>query len=355
MGDTVGVRAGTYGSQTMSNRSVRGSAPGVTFRAVGGTVTVAGGMSFGQDNAWGGPGQYKADWITLIGPYVFGSLTFAHTSNITIDGFTINKQFSTGKAVFFIGETDRTTLRHADICCNLNGPLMESIMPGPPSAGYGPNSNITFEDAKIHDIRRNSTDVHNECFLAPATPGLTLTRTHWYGCNVININVGAYADMGAYNQSNYVWTNNIFESPTNMNENDKTGYPFIQGCNTPDPSKKPGWILAYNIIETGWYPCSGDSGLTMRGNLMRVNACPKGAVFDFNIFSDRTCGSTDKVFSSLFSSANFKNIAGHDWTYPAGAYQIDKGNPANYPSTDFNGGQRMFGSAPDAGAYEYGN
>jgi hypothetical protein len=357
MGDVVGVRAGSYGSQTMSNRSVRGSAPGVTFRAVGGTVSIAGELKIGEDSAWGGAGQRKADWITLIGPYTFGQVTFAHTTNVTIDGFAIDKKWAAGKAVFFTGDTDKTTLRNADICCNLNTPLMESIMPGPASAGYGPNANITFEDATIHSMRRNSTDVHNECFLAPATPGLTLNRTHWYGCNVMNINIGAYGDMSSINQSNYTWTNNIFESPTNMTENDKTGYPFIQGCNTPDQTKKPGWVLAYNIIETGFYPCPGETGLTLRGNIGKLGgACLKGTVtYEYNVWQDRTCGTTDKVTSTLFSNTNFTDIANHNWAPKPGAFQIDKGNPANYPATDINNRPRASGQAPDAGPYEYGN
>jgi hypothetical protein len=115
-------------------------------------------------------------------------------------------------------------------------------------------------------------------------------------------------------------------------------------------------VLAYNIFETGWYPCPGDNGLTLRGNLGKLNVCPKGAVtFEFNIWSDRTCGSSDRMSSSLFSSANFTNIAAHDWTYKAGAVQIDKGNPTSYPSSDMARKARPIGAGPDAGPYEYGN
>jgi hypothetical protein len=355
MGDAIGVLAGSYPGQTLSDRRVPGTSPGVTFSAVGGTVSINGELQIGEDSVWDGTGQHRADWITLIGPFTFGNVVLAHATNITIDRFTIDKKWQTGKAVLWIGETDKTTLRNAEICCNRNEPLMEAIMLGPPSAGYGPNSNITIEDAEIHGMRRDSVDVHSECFLAPATPGLTLNRTHWHGCNVMNINIGAYADMDAYDQRDYQWTNNIFESPTNRNESDKTGYPFIQGCNPPDWSKKPGWILAYNIFETGWYPCPGDDGLTLRGNLGEFPECPKGAVsYEFNIWSDRSCGgSTDRLVTSLFSSANFTNIAAHDWAYTAGAVQIDKGDPANYPAIDIALHARPVGAGPDAGPYEY--
>jgi chitodextrinase len=358
MGDVVGIRAGTYGGQTMSNRPVRGTSPGVTFRAVGGTVVVNGAMKVGEDSAFGGPGKRPADWITLIGPFTFASLSFANTTNITVDGFVVDKKWNTGKAVFFGGNTDRTTLRHADICCNYDTPLMESTVPGPASAGYGPNSNITFADAKIHDMRRSASNVHNECFLAPATPGLTLTRTHWYGCNVMNINIGAFGDSRPYSQDNYTWINNIFESPTNRNENDKTGYPFFQGCNYANPANKTGWVVAYNIMETSWYACSGENGLVLRGNVGKLGSvCLKGDVtYEYNVWSDRSCGgSTDRVRAGLFSSTNFTDIAAHDWTYRPGAYQIDRGDPTNHPDTDITGRGRPVGAAPDAGPYEYGN
>jgi hypothetical protein len=211
-------------------------------------------------------------------------------------------------------------------------------------------------------MRRNSPDVHNECFLAPAVPGLTLNRTHWYGCNVMNINIGAFGDSVGYSQSNFHWTNNVFESPTDRNENDKTGFPFFQGCNSPSMSTKPGWVVEYNVWETSWYDCSpyggGDSGLTVRGNIGRPNmySCLTGSVnYEYNVWQNRTCGSTDKVSSTLFTSANFTNMDGHDWTPRPGAFQIDKGNPSSYVAVDINQGARPIGAGPDAGPYEYGN
>jgi hypothetical protein len=340
-GDTVRVRAANYGDQFLNSHSPPMRAPGVTFRSTGGTVTV-GVLDIGDDpGTFGsGRGRQDVDWLTFVGPVTATGVTkFRHASNVTLDDWTWNQGFQVRKAIVWLGDNDRTTIRNSDICCTLDHPMMDSHV-GSPS--IGPNSNITIEYTKIHSMRRTSTAVHNECFLAPATPGLTLRGTHWYGCTVMNINVGAYGDAASYQQSNYHWVNNVFESPTNLTEHDKTGLPFFQGCNQPSWGTKPGWVVEYNVFETGWYssPC-GDSGLTLRGNVGAIGGkCPVGAVFSRNIWRERVCGSADMQSRTILSASNFKNIAAHDWSYPSGAFQIDKGDPASFPPSDAAGRPR---------------
>jgi chitodextrinase len=355
-GDMVRVQAGNYGNQFFNSHSPAMTAPGVTFRASGGTVAI-GKLDIGDDpgNFGSGRGRQDVDWLTLVGDFRPNGVTLLrHTNSVTFDGWTWNQGFQARKAIFWVGDTDRTTIRNSDICCTTDDKLMESTVPSP---GFGANANITIEYTKIHSMRRNHTGVHNECFLAMATPGLTLRGTHWYGCNVMNLNIGAFGAAAPYSQSNYHWVNNIFEAPTNLNENDKTGLPFFQGCNQPNWKTKPGWVVEYNVFETGWYSPAdcGDTGLTLRGNVGALGGmCPVGAVFSRNIWRDRTCGATDLYLPTILSPLNFVNILGHNWTYPAGAFQIDKGDPASYPTHDVAGRTRYTGAAPDAGPYEYG-
>jgi hypothetical protein len=341
-GDTVRVQAGNYGNQFFNSHSPAMTARGVTFRATGGTVTV-GKLDIGDDsgNFGSGRGRQDEDRLTFVGPVTAtGTTLLRHTRNVTFDGWTWNQGFAARKSVFWLGDTDRTTIRNSDLCCSTDYQIMESTVPSP---NFGPNSNITIEYTKIHSMRRTSTGVHTECFLAPAVPGLTLRGTHWWGCNVMNINIGAFGDSAPYQQSNFHWVNNIFESPTNLTATDKTGYPFFQGCNQPSWGTKPGWVVEYNLFETPWYTpaACGDAGLTLRGNIGSTGLkCPVGATYSKNIWRERACGATDIQVPTILSGLNFTNILAHDWTYAAGAFQIDKGDPASYPPYDAAGRPR---------------
>jgi chitodextrinase len=355
-GETVRVQAGNYGNQFFNSHSPAMTAPGVTFRATGGTVSVAA-IDIGDDpgNFGSGRGRQDVDWLTFVGPVsATGGVTrLRHTTNVTFDGWTWNQGFAQRKSVLWLGDTDRTTIRNSELCCSTDYQIMESTVPSP---GFGANSNITIEYTKIHSMRRTSNTVHTECFMAPATPGLTLRGTHWWGCNVMNINVGAFGDSAPYQQTNHHWVNNVFEAPTNLTENDKTGLPFFQGCNAPSWGTKPGWVVEYNVFETPWYTpaACGDTGLTLRGNVGSIGLkCPVGAAYSKNIWRERACGATDIHLPTILSALNFINILAHDWTYAAGAFQIDKGDPGNYPTHDAAGMTRYSGAAPDAGPYEY--
>jgi hypothetical protein len=309
-------------------------------------------VSFGSEPVVGDYGTQNVDFITLKGTFTAGHFYFANARDITVDGAKVDKQWADSKAAFWSGNTNRTTLRNVDFCCVTDAPVMESIMP---DGTTSPNANITIEDAKVHDMRRTSQDVHNECFLAGGVPGFTLNRTHWYGCTVMNFNFGAFGAASNISQKDFHFTNNVFESPTNFTETDKTYYPWFQGCNTPSQSTKPGWVIEYNVMESGWYTSCGDTGAVIRDNVgSRGWECPKGATMSRNIWKEGACGSTDVGKSDILSSANFRNMTGHDWSYPAGAFQINKGDPSAYPGTDMTGAARYKGSAPDAGPYEAG-
>ena len=109
----------------------------------------------------------------------------------------------------------------------------------------------------------------------------------------------------------------------------------------------------------------------LRSNIgSRGLSCPTNATFIKNIWKEGTCGgasSSDILNSTILSSSNFTNIGAHNWTYPAGAFQVDRGDTSTncsangnlggtvpcYPTTDILGTTRPQGSAPDAGAYEY--
>jgi hypothetical protein len=358
-GDTIIVKTGSYGNQSLLTRAVSMTSSGVTFMVENGTVI--GDINFGDQATWGA-GDYKVDYITMQGnkgQYSSGTLSFANAKNITVDGDVVHNNWANKQAAFWAGHTDHTTLKNVDLGYVQDNKIMESVandstVATATAAGESyANANITIQDSQIHDMRRTSSAVHNECGLMAGAPGFTLMRTHWYGCTVMDFN------FGAISQDNFHFVNNIFEAPTDFTESDKTGLPWFQGCNAAAPSTKPGWVFEYNIFETGWYSGGstgcGDNGLTLRSNIGHIITCPSGTGMTIvkNIFDDLNCGGTNVQHSGLLTSANFTNISAHDWTYPSGAYQVDKGDISSYPTDDFTHATRYAGAAPDAGAYEY--
>ncbi len=88
----------------------------------------------------------------------------------------------------------------------------------------------------------------------------------------------------------------------------------------------------------------------MVGNIGLASTCKSGVAYSYNVWTQRTCGSTDRQASNVKSF--FQNPAAHDWRLKAGSPAIDRGNPNDYPATDRAGNARN--GLPDAGAYEYG-
>jgi hypothetical protein len=88
----------------------------------------------------------------------------------------------------------------------------------------------------------------------------------------------------------------------------------------------------------------------MVGNLGALGGCAGGVTYAYNVWTNRTCASTDRQASSLMN--DFVNPSGHDWHLKDGAAAIDKASPSDAPATDRDGKGRR--GVADAGAYEWG-
>jgi hypothetical protein len=376
--DRIIVKADTYSTQSLLTRS---NQPTCDERGANGTgvqFVMASGVAVNGivvgDEATFGAGNQTVQCVTFTADDEHtwestGTINISNATDATLEDMVIDHEFAEDKAVFWRGRTNRTTLRRVDLCCVTDEKMMESIITSSTASAtttIEDNSDIWLVDSVFHEMRRTGSGVHNECFLAPAVPGLRIERTHWYGCTVMNLNVGAY-DAGGVTMTdvpnhNFYWANNIFESPTDLDETvgDKNFGPFFQGCAEPDWALKTGWVVEYNIIESGWYSGGGtgcgDTGLIFRGNITRVNAVCPGGTRTYSVFAMTCSGTGNQNIASgtIFSGTNFTSIAGHDWTYPPGAAWIDDGDTGNYPALDFTGAARYLGAGPDVGPYEDG-
>jgi hypothetical protein len=87
------------------------------------------------------------------------------------------------------------------------------------------------------------------------------------------------------------------------------------------------------------------------GNISPMNpwGCDAGLNYSHNVFSNTTCGATDKQ-----AAPGFVNAGAFDLHLATGSAAVNAGDPAQYPGEDIDGQSRPMGSAPDAGADERG-
>lgn len=365
-GDTVRVKAGSYAAQTFFNHTPTMTSPGVTFRYESG-VTVAS-MQFGRCSCEGT--RQDADYISMVaddatsGRVTAHGLEFAHTSNISFDGFNVDGQNANKKLVYMGGDAKTTTFDRSDIGnTNHQQTIYSSLDDGEGSSQA--NSGWTFRRTNIHDAHYDPGD-HTECLFAEAMSGLTIDRVHMYSCGAMNINIGDFHNPVSNPNDNWTIKNSIMECPIDEGDS-KACQSWFQGCNDAAKSTKPGWVVEYNLLEGTWYSGGGtgcgDTGAVIRGNLGRIGSnCPssQGATMSKNLWSDNACTGDNTQVSTLWTnSANWltaysSSAVNQTFVPKSGAVQIDKGTTSSYPTVDYLDLGRYVGAAPDAGPYEFG-
>ena len=88
----------------------------------------------------------------------------------------------------------------------------------------------------------------------------------------------------------------------------------------------------------------------MVGNIGIAATCKSGVAYSYNVWTQRTCGSTDRQASNVKSY--FQNPAAHDWRLKAGSPAIDRATRTTTRRPTARAASRN--GLPDAGAYEYG-
>jgi hypothetical protein len=359
-GDLVLIKSGTYGSWIFGAKTISGSPVNIlTYPGESSTVTE---LDFHNTKLLnvGGQTPRGTDLIarnnTTNNTVTF--VDFTQATDVYLVNMTIDGQYRVDDTTSWGGDSLRTGLKGVDACCTTDSKILASSIQG----ALGANLNTLIQDSVIHGTRRTSQAVHNECWLASGHTNTTIERSHFYGCNVMDINFGGFGGASTIPITGFVIRNNIFEAPTDTTElpSDKTNGAWFNGCDPTDISEGfPGAIIEYNVFETGWYiggsgtDCIKSTGTVFRGNIGKAGGqCPTGATWVKNAWSDRSCGGTDQVISTLFTAGtNFTNITGHDWHPPSSsAAQCGQGDTSSYPATDKDSVTRV--SPPDAGPYE---
>ena len=203
-----------------------------------------------------------------------------------------------------------------------------------------PPRDIVVDGVLFHDWTRSSPDVHTECLQIGGGNGVTVRRSRFRNCDVMDLHITHFGD--APSTRNVTIENNVFEESTGG------------GFHTIQANAYAGLLIRNNSFEQGFVVFTGPGH--GRGENVRVIAnvgprapgeCEDGVVFRHNVWAGARCGPTD-----VNAPSGYVDPAAGDFHLRAGAAAIGRGDPTSYPSHDIDGDRRPLGGAPDAGSDE---
>jgi hypothetical protein len=312
-GAVVEVAAGTYGEQVIQSQQNRTGARVVFRPAANAPVGIAGVEIHGSHIEF--RDMQINTWLSLESA---SDLVFRDIVN---RGFWING-------------SDNVTITGGSV-----GPGIDShSIIGAAYLSPKPPTNIVIERVFFHDWTRTSADVHTECLQILGGANVTIRRSRFQNCAVMDIFVSHY---GSDPPTRAVTIeNNFLAAPIDG------GFYSILSGSWDSLLIRNNSALAPIIIEP--QPGPG-TNMKMVGNVAPLQSwgCDSRVVYRFNVWQGARCGPTDRD-----AAAAFVNAATLDLRLKPKAPAIGRGDPNDFPRVDIYGRPRPQGARPDAGAYE---
>jgi hypothetical protein len=342
--DTVNIADGTYGNQGLS-----AGAKAITFRAAG-------------------PGRPK-----------FGQIVSA-ASNITVRGILIQDRGSSfngpctdpDNAVLYPCGANQTFdnvivdglndggdhgIRGVGRGFKLRNSVVRNILD---EKGFEAGADdMLIENNYWHHIKVSNSDVHNECMYVNGGDRSIYRGNRFVGCPTMALFFTNSSDGSAYRD--VVVENNVFGHTLDDNGDWHSSCAFKIGSGGSNQNTIHGWQVRYNTFETGTCvdDLPGGSSIWV-GNLGGIS-CVRAFTYRYNV--GQVCGGTGDFAAGRAVNSRtapnqapfYVNAPAGDFRLKAGAAAINRGDPKTYPHIDRTRKQRPVGSAPDAGAYEYGS
>lgn len=344
-GDTIMVRAGTYGRQVLpggTKRLVIRNAPRV--RPVFGTTTVT------------------SSNITLIG------VTIRRNDDpgpnvATLEAIGANNRFNRVRVNTRFARARQGIYAHGNRNVFRNGGTFNVVDEKGALVG---GSHVTFVNFNFHDVRVTGPSVHNECVYSHG-PNLTVRRSHFWNCATMDLFITRGDFWGQAPYGGVTIENNVFEHSTMEGRGSWHHYGLLFGGQLNfDGAPLRNFRVRYNTFEqavslNSSFRATGNSEWV--GNLGGGWDCIPGMVFRFNV--GERCSATDRRVSPASSCGppacatrrtaayRWVNPARHNFHLRARSPAINRGDPRNFPRTDKDGRPRPIGARPEAGAYEY--
>jgi hypothetical protein len=358
-GDTIGVRAGSYTSQSIARSTRTGPQP-CTFQETNGDVTLASLSVLG-------------DWATFDG--------FTSTGGVDMDDndgsnriYNVTFRNVISQSGLYLADTENTTWQGGQICCKSANSVKVINMAGQVNGNTATaNSNLTIDGADIYDsIRLDNLDNHKECLFLIAVQTATIKNNHFWNCAIYSISIGRIGtDL---DPSNVLIENNTMEPSDDQTVGGEEGNSTIVLDHVS--TRFAGLIIRNNSmaegieINTADVPDStGYDQTTIESNIIdgQGSCVPAGMTsptYINNVLDGANCGTgatmvadANALFTTHTAGAGGSGYAGRTWDFHIASGSAARGaastTSGQFSTTDIGGHARD--GAPDAGAYEYGS
>lgn len=334
-GDTIRMKAGTYGSQTITTSR---TSPGCTVIAENGTTT--------------GSITPQGNWLEIRNVTINGSLGWADVGTGGVPNHLTFRNVNTSGAKNFWDGGDSIQWIGGDV-----GPYAEDQsngvldIQGLPPSGTNNLTNVLIKNVNFHDITRtarcagDSVNCHVEVIrIDDGTSNVTLD-----GVTLDNNDPNSSAILfGSKTNSNKTHDNTLQNSYFGNNGNGPNGVNFGGA-----PNNLCTGLHVYNNTyssSSSIMPvanCSDTSSLQIQGNLAnKPTSCGTSSVYARNAFVGGTCAASDVSIAS-------SGVLSDGYHLGASSAAIDaSGAGPCAVSTDIDGDARPQRSACDAGADE---
>jgi hypothetical protein len=343
-GDTVVVKNGTYGAQTLSS-SQKSSA--ISYYAESnGSVLLTGDLTINIDH------------VHVIGIISAGSgmnarhaLNIQDSTGVEFTDISVDGWHGISAWIASSGVTvQNSEFGNGDGCIAGNSEDAVDFWGWGPELAIKP-THLIFKSNIVHDWI--TTDIYSgSCPGGQHVDGFQ----NYPGSSDVLIDGNIFYN----NATSNIMTEGI--SGSWIIQNNYFGAPYVAGNNLViGRGNCSGVIIQYNDID--FASVNNDAGCTgsayiVRGNVFvsEIGTCGSGTA-DHNIFpasGGSTCGTSTKRCTPtwVLSPPAVGGVQPNPSLQSSDTCAKDAGNPTNYPATDIYGTTRPQGSAPDAGAFE---
>jgi hypothetical protein len=211
--------------------------------------------------------------------------------------------------------------------------------------GANPPTDILIKGVYFHDWWRPAgSDFHTECLQIGSAVNLTITGNRFQRCATHDIFIRSWGDVnGSESPLHNVVIQNNFFGETN------DGFYTLAISNdlgTPDAT----FLVRNNSSLQGMSLDGANAHIDVFGNIIAFQqsfGCT-ATTYRYNVIEEGdACNATD-----LVAPVAYVDRTNVDLHLAPGSAAIDRGDPASFPSLDYDGDARFLGGAPDAGADE---